>query len=49
MRNIEGIIQTEGDSNEKVAKVAMDEMVVNVEVSRAVLGESIMKKAKFCI
>ena len=32
-RSIEGIIQTEGDSNREVAKVAVDEMVVNVEIS----------------
>lgn len=44
------MIQTEEDCDGEVGKVGVaPETVVNMEVRWAVLGESIMKKAKFCI
>ena len=43
-------VQTQGDSDGEVGRVAVDETVLNVEVNGTVLGESIMKeKAKFCL
>ena len=37
-------IQTQGDSDGEVRRVAVDETVVNVEVNGTVLGESITKE-----